>query len=230
MDDLNPTLIKLAHEEESPDSDWHMNPCKMGHTDVGAASGIAMCNTCEESIKGATTQEAFEDWNQTHPSKKSYCSEFWLKEHLQREFALIIWGRLMSAQVLDNGYRRQVGPVCKAIIEFRGQPASVTAEWLACLLSQALWILSKREDTQAIRRLDKAVIERLKAVLNYAEENGIVTPINSRPVKIMSDALEKIIEMNRQYALDKYGDAERAESMACVTLAREALKQAKDAQ
>lgn len=51
-----------------------------------------------------------------------------------------------------------------------------------------------------------------------------------RPAKILSDALEKIIEMNRQYALDKYGDAERAETMACVTLAREALQQAKEAQ
>ncbi|WP_408601377.1 hypothetical protein [Pseudomonas sp. PLMAX] len=51
-----------------------------------------------------------------------------------------------------------------------------------------------------------------------------------RPEQILSEALEKIIEMNRQYAVDKYGDAERAETMACVTLAREALKQAKEAQ
>jgi hypothetical protein len=52
----------------------------------------------------------------------------------------------------------------------------------------------------------------------------------SRPVKILSNALEKIIEMNRQYAHDKYGDAERAETMACVTVAREALREAKEAQ
>jgi len=36
-------------------------------------------------------------------------------------------------------------------------------------------------------------------------------------------ALNKIIEMNRQTALDKYGDAEKAESWACVSFARSAL-------
>src|SRR5690349_15791992 len=39
----------------------------------------------------------------------------------------------------------------------------------------------------------------------------------------MKQALEKIIEMNRQNAEDQYGDAEKAESWSCVTVAREGL-------
>ena len=36
-------------------------------------------------------------------------------------------------------------------------------------------------------------------------------------------ALEKIIEMNRQNALDQYGDADKAEGWSCVSVSREAL-------
>lgn len=39
----------------------------------------------------------------------------------------------------------------------------------------------------------------------------------------LSNALTKIIEMNRQQAKDQYGDAEKAESWSCITVAREAL-------
>lgn len=171
-----PASPVVAQDAESPDLNWHMHPCKMGHADVGAASGIAMCNTCEETIKGLTTQKAFEAWNKTHPSKQAYCSDLWTKVHVQREFALTVWGRIMSAPVLDDDYRRQVGPVSKGFVEFRGQPDSVTTEQLARLFRQALWLLSQREDTEEFRRLDKAVVDRLKEVLQYAEENGIVTP------------------------------------------------------
>lgn len=53
------------------DDDWHMNPCKQGHRDVGAAGGMAACNQCDEKIEAATTQEAFERWNETHPAIES---------------------------------------------------------------------------------------------------------------------------------------------------------------
>ncbi len=54
-------------EPDSPrDDDWHMNPCKRGHRDVGAAGGVAACYQCDEKIEAATTQEAFERWNATH--------------------------------------------------------------------------------------------------------------------------------------------------------------------
>lgn len=40
------------------------------------------------------------------------------------------------------------------------------------------------------------------------------------------DALEKIIELNRQWALDQYGDATKAEQMECVRVARAAIAKA----
>ena len=51
------------------DDDWHMNPCKQGHRDVGAAGGVAHCYQCDEKIEAATTQEAFERWNASHPKQ-----------------------------------------------------------------------------------------------------------------------------------------------------------------
>ncbi|SAM35799.1 hypothetical protein [Pseudomonas sp. 1 R 17] len=48
--------------------DWLMNPCGQGHRDVGAAGGVAQCYTCDEKITAASTQEAFEQWNATHPA------------------------------------------------------------------------------------------------------------------------------------------------------------------
>ncbi|NWB47087.1 hypothetical protein [Pseudomonas gingeri] len=63
--ELTPTsALKLTEA----DDDWHMNPCKLGHRDVGAAGGVAHCYTCDEKITAATTQESFEQWNTTHPA------------------------------------------------------------------------------------------------------------------------------------------------------------------
>ncbi|MFL1449257.1 hypothetical protein ACI77O_12750 [Pseudomonas tritici] len=53
------------------DADWHMNPCKLGHRDVGAAGGVAHCYKCDEQITAATTKLAFEKWNATHPATQS---------------------------------------------------------------------------------------------------------------------------------------------------------------
>lgn len=63
--------LVVASDEEEPDSndDWRMNPCKQGHRDVGAAGGVAHCYQCDEKIEAATTQEAFERWNATHPQQ-----------------------------------------------------------------------------------------------------------------------------------------------------------------
>ncbi|MDD1966133.1 septum formation initiator family protein [Pseudomonas putida] len=52
------------------EEDWHMNPCKQGHHDVGACQGKAFCHTCDETITAASTQEAFEQWNASHPAAK----------------------------------------------------------------------------------------------------------------------------------------------------------------
>ena len=56
------------HQPE-PIDDWHMNPCKQGHRDVGADGGVAHCYQCDEKIEAATTQEAFERCNATHPQQ-----------------------------------------------------------------------------------------------------------------------------------------------------------------
>jgi hypothetical protein len=40
----------------------------------------------------------------------------------------------------------------------------------------------------------------------------------------LKDGLVKIIEMNRQHAKDQFGDYNKAESWACVTVARAALR------
>ncbi|QXO49006.1 hypothetical protein JC861_14275 [Morganella morganii] len=42
----------------------------------------------------------------------------------------------------------------------------------------------------------------------------------------MLDALIKIVEMNQQYAIDKYGDVRKAEEMSCVRTARAAINKA----
>jgi hypothetical protein len=51
--------------------------------------------------------------------------------------------------------------------------------------------------------------------------NSIV-PLLDR-VEKLEKALEKIIEMNVQYAIDRFGDAAMAETMSCVFVARAAL-------
>jgi hypothetical protein len=69
MADIDAQLSASTDPEQ--DDDWHMNPCKQGHRDVGASGGVAACNQCDEKIEAATTQEAFERWNATHPASES---------------------------------------------------------------------------------------------------------------------------------------------------------------
>ncbi|MGH8328957.1 MAG: hypothetical protein ACRER3_01365 [Pseudomonas fluorescens] len=61
-------VVDVSDVESEPIDDWHMNPCKQGHRDVGADGGVAHCYTCGEEITAATTQEAFDQWNATHAS------------------------------------------------------------------------------------------------------------------------------------------------------------------
>jgi outer membrane murein-binding lipoprotein Lpp len=66
-----PARPEYPEPESSKDDAWHMNPCKKGHRDVGAAGGVAHCYTCDEKIEAATTQEAFERRNATHPAAQA---------------------------------------------------------------------------------------------------------------------------------------------------------------
>ncbi|WP_223531284.1 hypothetical protein [Pseudomonas sp. GL-R-19] len=61
-------IVEAADADSVEAGDWHMNPCKQGHRDIGAAGGVAHCYTCDEKITAATSQEAFELWNATHPA------------------------------------------------------------------------------------------------------------------------------------------------------------------
>ena len=61
-------LTEMREFLSPKDADWRMNACKKGHRDVGAAGGVAHCYTCDEKITAANTQEAFEQWNATHPA------------------------------------------------------------------------------------------------------------------------------------------------------------------
>lgn len=42
-------------------------------------------------------------------------------------------------------------------------------------------------------------------------------------MEVLEDALRQIIDMNVQYAIDRYGSAANAETMSCVKVARAAL-------
>lgn len=61
-------LTEMREFLSPKDTEWRMNPCKNGHRDVGAAGCVAHCYTCDEKITAASTQEAFEQWNATHPA------------------------------------------------------------------------------------------------------------------------------------------------------------------
>lgn len=174
--DCTPASPEVTQVADSPDSDWHMNPCNSGHTDVGAANGIAMCNLCSESLRADTTEEAFRAWNKAHPTDQDFCSALWANPELKSSFALTVWARIKSAPVLDDEYRRQVGPVSAGIVQFRKQPDATPDEVLARLFRQAAWLLSQREPCEVFTRLDKPVLDRLKKVLKHAEQAGIVTP------------------------------------------------------
>jgi hypothetical protein len=46
-------------------------------------------------------------------------------------------------------------------------------------------------------------------------------------IAVLIEAASKVIEMNRQHAEDQYGDANKAESWACVRILREAIAKVK---
>ena len=79
-------VFEVAEQEQ--DDDWHMNPCKQGHRDVGASGGVAACNQCDEKIEAVNTQEAYEQWNASHPpspeTPEQPFTEHFLEDHLSK--------------------------------------------------------------------------------------------------------------------------------------------------
>lgn len=60
----------------------------------------------------------------------------------------------------------------------------------------------------------------------YGEDEELANARLIAAAPEMLDALIKIVEMNQQYAIDKYGDVRKAEEMACVRTARAAINKA----
>lgn len=63
--------------------------------------------------------------------------------------------------------------------------------------------------------------------MKQMQENLSDKSIDARIV-ILRGALHKIIEMNRQQAIDQYGNADIAEQWGCVVVARRALAECKN--
>lgn len=65
--------------------------------------------------------------------------------------------------------------------------------------------------------------------LRHIVASGLAVSISqeNKSLKAENESLRlacaKVIEMNRQHAMDQYGDAEKAESWSCVTVLRAAM-------
>ena len=62
---------------------------------------------------------------------------------------------------------------------------------------------------------------------NYKEMWNSRAGYTKEQVAPLIEAMNKVIEMNRQHAKDEYGDAEKAEDWACVELLRKSLTEFK---
>ena|ERR1051325_10475263 len=62
------------------------------------------------------------------------------------------------------------------------------------------------------------------AICSFISDSELLTAaLGVGSVPDLVAALQKIIDMNVQYAIDRYGDASKAEDMSCVRVARAAL-------
>lgn len=66
----------------------------------------------------------------------------------------------------------------------------------------------------------------ITAISNADDEDRANYTLMSAAPDLLA-ALEKIVAMNRQHALDQYGNADKAETWACVTTARAAISKAR---
>ena len=88
------------------------------------------------------------------------------------------------------------------LTEIRSESADRIAE-LEGMLERAIETANNANDTALAAIKQRAELERKNAELEAA--------------------LQKVIDMNRQHAFDQYGDADKAESWACVRVVREAI-------
>lgn len=79
-------------------------------------------------------------------------------------------------------------------------------------------------------RIDAYHVEYIASVFAIDENDkiAIATANLFAASPDLYDALEHIIELNRQTAIHQYGDAEKSNNWACVIIAREALRIARE--
>lgn len=99
------------------------------------------------------------------------------------------------------------------------------------------WLMSVRHSGEQVEARQIANMARLVGCWNALHDlpqNAIVggwtrAGLEAHCIAMQADrdrlleALQKIIDMNVQYCIAKYGDAAQAETMSCVTTAREAI-------
>ena len=81
------------------------------------------------------------------------------------------------------------------------------------------------EDNQIVVGDNGDVICVVGSYMTSVEEDFANGPLIAAAPELL-EALQKIVEMNAQYCHDKYGDSSKAESMACVRVARAAIAKA----
>ncbi len=101
--------------------------------------------------------------------------------------------------------------------EFKGTPGP----WVASTSDRSIGPVSKDGDQSYGMILPVAWVE-----FNPEVETQVANANLIAATPELLEALQKIVEMNTQYCHDKYGDSSKAESMACVRVARAAIAKA----
>lgn len=101
--------------------------------------------------------------------------------------------------------------------EFKGTPGT----WVADKTSRAVGPVSKEDDQSYGMVLPVAWVEFEPEVENQAANQQLIAAAPE-----LLEALQKIVAMNEQYCLEKYGDSSKADTMACVTTAHAAIAKA----
>jgi len=65
--DLADLIARIDHRLSADFT--RLSPCSQGHTDIGAAGGIARCYVCGEQEVAAHTEEACANWERAHVSR-----------------------------------------------------------------------------------------------------------------------------------------------------------------
>jgi len=144
------------------------------------------------------------------------------------------WTRFAETVAHDCDQLQQQLDALRAEVErLRGQSK---AELLNAKQSQDAWSEALKLRDSARARAEAAERERDEAQAQTRHWREAAVKENERAMEYLNaaaeaqahaadlrGALEKIVEMNRQNSLDKYGDPDKAEQWSCVRVGRAAL-------